>query len=48
MSEWSPGSWRTKPASQQPVYPSAAGLESAVRFEPVADLRQMAARLGTR
>ena len=30
MSEWSPGSWRTKPPSQQPVYPSAAELESAV------------------
>ncbi len=27
--EWSPGSWRARPASQQPVYPSTAELESA-------------------
>jgi 3-deoxy-7-phosphoheptulonate synthase len=30
MNEWSPASWRTKPASQQPVYPSAAKLRNAV------------------
>lgn len=28
MSDWSPNSWRTKPAAQQPVYPDAAALES--------------------
>ncbi len=29
--EWSPDSWRGKPATQQPVYPDAAALESALR-----------------
>jgi 3-deoxy-7-phosphoheptulonate synthase len=28
MSEWSPASWRAKPALQQPVYPCAGELES--------------------
>jgi 3-deoxy-7-phosphoheptulonate synthase len=30
MSEWSPGSWRSKPAAQQPAYSSEAGLAAAV------------------
>ncbi len=30
MPEWSPGSWRSKPAAQQPVYASQAGLALAV------------------
>ena len=30
MSPWLPGSWREKPSSQQPVYPSEAGLERAL------------------
>jgi 3-deoxy-7-phosphoheptulonate synthase len=31
MHTWSPRSWRSKPALQQPVYPSAEALEEAVR-----------------
>ncbi len=31
MSEWSPASWRAKPALQQPVYPCAGELESILR-----------------
>ncbi|HSB15131.1 MAG TPA: 3-deoxy-7-phosphoheptulonate synthase class II [Bryobacteraceae bacterium] len=31
MSEWSPASWREKPALQQPVYPCAGELESILR-----------------
>jgi 3-deoxy-7-phosphoheptulonate synthase len=31
MSEWSPASWREKPALQQPVYPSAGELETILR-----------------
>jgi 3-deoxy-7-phosphoheptulonate synthase len=30
MSPWSPGSWRGKPSTQQPVYPSEAGLDRAL------------------
>jgi 3-deoxy-7-phosphoheptulonate synthase len=30
MRHWSPGSWRGKPSTQQPVYPSEAGLERAL------------------
>ncbi len=30
MPEWSPGSWRSKPAAQQPAYASEAGLALAV------------------
>lgn len=30
MSPWSPGSWRGKPSTQQPAYPSEAGFESAL------------------
>lgn len=29
--DWSPNSWRSKPAAQQPVYPSEPRLESALR-----------------
>src|SRR5512140_2383159 len=31
MNEWSPGSWRARPVSQQPVYPSATELEGVLR-----------------
>jgi len=30
MNDWSPGSWHSKPALQQPAYPSAAELERAL------------------
>lgn len=30
MTNWSPSSWRTKPAAQQPSYPDAAALEQAL------------------
>ncbi len=30
MNDWSPASWRSKPALQQPVYPSASELESTL------------------
>lgn len=30
MPEWSPGSWRSQPAAQQPAYASEAGLTEAV------------------
>jgi len=36
LSEWSPDSWREYPALQQPEYPDAAALESAL-----AELRQL-------
>ena len=31
MNEWSPGSWRAKPALQQPSYPSSQELDAALR-----------------
>ncbi len=31
MSEWSPGSWRARPASQQPEYPSADEHSNVLR-----------------
>ena len=30
MKEWSPASWKTKPAAQQPAYPCEAGVEQVV------------------
>ena len=30
MNDWSPSSWRSKPALHQPEYPSASELKSAL------------------